>query len=321
MILSFLALICVFYSNSFASKKASDHAPIGVMRDHVHKKGKIMTNYRFSYMKMKGLRSGNNNVQTGDALNDFMATPTEMSMRMHMIGAMYGVDDNFTLSAMSGFIEKTMNNYSSRGFEFKGEGSGIADLKLNSFYQFYKKQNNRAQINLGLSVPIGSIDEKNNSSNLPYPMQIGSGSYEFLPGLSYSGNLAKLSYGAQVNGVFRLNGNDNGYKFGDSYNLTSWIAKDLSRQISVSSRLDYNKVEAIEGLDPTLDVEMMATNNISLQDYQRLDLLFGVNFVMSKWFLQGNRFAVEIGAPIYQRIDGPMLETDYKVMVGWQNSF
>ena len=45
------------YSQEYkTSKRPDDHAPIGVMRDHIHKKGEIMTSYRFLYMKMKGLR-------------------------------------------------------------------------------------------------------------------------------------------------------------------------------------------------------------------------------------------------------------------------
>ena len=43
--------------------------------------------------------------------------------------------------------------------------------------------------------------------------------------------------------------------------------------------------------------------------------------MMPSGFLKGNRLAVEFGKPVYQRFGGPALENDYKITIGWQNSF
>jgi hypothetical protein len=314
------------YSHDYkTSLRPDDHAPIGVMRDHVHKKGEFMASYRLSYMKMRGLRNGDDKVTTADALASYMVAPTKMTMKMHMLGAMYGITDQLTLSAMGSFVEKDMDHIHRTTGEFNRETDDIGDTKINALYEFYNKDANRFQFNLGLSLPTGNIDKKHNGTRLPYPMQIGSGSYELLPGISYAGHQDNLSYGGQINGTFRLDTNDNGYKLGDQYNITAWVARKLTNAFSVSSRLDYNKNEAIEGRDSALDtmvnMNMNPTAKTSLQDQERLDLLFGVNFLMPKGFLEGNRLAVEFGAPIYQRIDGPMLETDYKITIGWQNTF
>ena len=66
---------------------------------------------------------------------------------------------------------------------------------------------------------------------------------------------------------------------------------------------------------------MMSGADNSVHDRERLDLLFGVNFMMPHGFLKGNRLAIEFGKPIYQRLDGPLLKNDYKFTIGWQNSF
>ena len=282
-----------------------------------------MTSYRFSYMKMKGLQSGNNKVTTGDSLNLYPNTPTKMTMRMHMPGVMYGVTDNFTVAGMASFVEKDMDHIHRVSGKFNRETDGIGDSKINGLYQFYNDGTNRAQFNLGISLPTGSINKKqpNQASRLPYPMQIGSGSYELLPGLSFTQNNGDYSFGAQVNAVFRLDSNKYGYKLGDSYNLTSWVAKEVSDSVSLSSRLDYHKNEAVEGVDTSLNPNMIATANGNLQDRERLDLLFGVNYVFSGGYLAGNRLAVEFGAPVYQRVAGPILGVDYRVVVGWQKGF
>ncbi len=55
----------------------------------------------------------------------------------------------------------------------------------------------------------------------------------------------------------------------------------------------------------------------------RADLLFGANLLAPRelGLLAGHRLAVEGGLPVYQRLDGPQLETDWLLTVGWQKSF
>lgn len=317
--LSFLSFSLIFSINK-ANSQAIYHAPIGVIRDHIHKKGELMTSYRFSYMQMKGLRNGDDKISNPTALNQHPNIPTKMTMQMHMFGAMYGLTDQFTISAMGGFMTKDMDHLNKNTGYFNREVEGISDSKINLLYQFYNKNSNRAQFNIGLSLPTGDIDKKqpNGTTRLPYPMQIGSGSYELLPGISYSNDKKIFSFGGQINGVFRLESNKHNYKLGDSYNITTWIAKSLNNSFSISSRLDYNKYEAIEGRDGGLNTNVIATADPAFQERESLDLLIGANFLMKKGFLEGNRLAIEFGIPIYQNIAGPMLETDYKFVIGWQ---
>ena len=311
----------LFTVNSNASDKPDHHAPIGVMRDHVHKKGEIMTSYRYSYMKMKGLRDKNGKISNAQAHQNYMVLGKEMTMEMHMIGAMYGVTDKLTLSAMGNIMVKNMDHSHKMAADFNREVEDFGDSKIHALYEFVNDGNYRAQLNLGLSLPTGNINKKYNGARLPYGMQIGSGSYEFLPGLSLSGEGDGFSYGMQINGVFRLDGNENGYKLGDEYNITSWIAKNLNENLSISSRLDYNKNEAVEGKDSSLNIAMTPLADPSLQDREKLDLLFGVNFIVSRGVLSGNRIALEFGRTIYQKIAGPNLGNDYKFVIGWQKSF
>lgn len=325
--LIFVTLLMVVnnsYSHDYkTSLRSDDHAPIGVMRDHIHKKGEIMGSYRISYAKMKGLRKNDDDVTIADVLNDYNMAPIEMTMKMHMVGIMYGITDQFTISAMGSFIEKEMDLINRMSVESQRETEGIGDSKINLSYGFFEKDYGRSQLNLALSFPTGDINKKHDNSRLAYPMQIGSGSYELRPGISYSGYEDDFSYGAQINGVFRLDTNDNGYKLGDSYNVTSWVARRLGNSFSISSRLDYNKNEAIEGYDRSFNQNMimMPGADNSLHDRERLDLLFGINFMNHQDFLKGHRLAIEFGKPIYQRLNGPLLKNDYKLTIGWQNTF
>ncbi|WP_198912296.1 hypothetical protein [Parvularcula mediterranea] len=89
---------------------AADHAPIGVMADHRHKAGEVMVSYRFMRMEMEGNREGNDPLSPEEIAttvpNRFFGqpmqpptlrvVPLEMTMDMHMVGAMLGLTDRIT---------------------------------------------------------------------------------------------------------------------------------------------------------------------------------------------------------------------------------
>jgi hypothetical protein len=65
------------------------HAPIGVMGDQTDGKGEVMLSYGYMRMRMDGMRDNDDGVSRSKVLQDFMVTPVNMDMEMHMFGAMY----------------------------------------------------------------------------------------------------------------------------------------------------------------------------------------------------------------------------------------
>jgi hypothetical protein len=318
----------IFLSLSVAANEISDrpdyHAPVGVMRDHIHQKGKIMTSYRFSRMYMDGNRNNRDNL-TSDEIN-YMAKPTAMAIKMHMFGIMYGVTNKLNLTLMGGIAEKKMNISNNNKTSSMNNG-GKLDTKINGIFQFYNNNDHRFQFNAGLSIPTGSIrDVKNNGDRLAYPMQMGSGTYDLLPGVSYSGFANNWSWGSQLNGTFRLGRNNNGYTLGDIYSLTAWASRKLSNTLSISLRLDGKLIDEIDGKDRDINVMMSgqymsAPMNPELHDKKQIDALIGLNFITPSGYFKNHRLAIEFGMPAYQRIDGPMLRGNYKFIFGWQKAF
>jgi hypothetical protein len=300
------------------------HAPIGVMRDHVHNQGEWMLSYRYEYMHMAGNRDGDSSVSTADVLNDFMVAPTEMPMHMHMIGAMYGLTDDVTLSVMGGFMEKDMDHIRRNGTTFKRDNQGITDTKISALYEFYNDGKHRFQFNGGISLPTGDVnDRKADGTIFAYPMQMGSGTYDLLPGISYSGLSDQWSWGAQANSTLRLGSNNRDYTLGDNYQLTVWGARKINEILSVSLRLDGKAWDNVDGRERELQGPnfMAPPADPDRQAGERLDALVGFNFIVPSGTLKGNRFAAEFGAPVYQHLDGPRIETDYKLTLGWQYAF
>ncbi len=308
------------------SFRADDHAPIGVMGEHTHEKGELMLSYRYMYMRMKGNKVGTDSISNQEVLEQFMVTPTDMDMQMHMFGAMYAVTDRLTLMGMIPYVKKSMNHLTRSGARFKTSSGGLGDIKLSGLFKVLNwGNNNNVILNFGLSFPTGSIDKKDDTpmgpnQQLPYPMQLGSGTWDLLPGVTYNGRQGNIDWGGQVMGVVRLGENDRDYTLGNRLNVTTWTAYNINYWLSGSFRLDWGFWGNIDGADPALNPAVVPTADPDLRGGNRLDALVGLNFVNQagpKW-LQGQRLAFEFGLPVYQDLDGPQLETDWIILFGWQ---
>ncbi|MEO1428239.1 MAG: transporter [Cyanobacteria bacterium J06633_8] len=312
--------------DKWSSSRPDGHAPIGVMGDHAHKKGEFMASYRYMFMNMDGNRDGTNSISDSEVLQDFMVTPVDMTMEMHMFGAMYGVSDNLTVMAMVPFVSKEMEHLTRMGTRFTTNSEGIGDIKTTALYTIFDKDKQRIHLNIGASFPTGSINERDDTPAgedqiLPYPMQIGSGTFDLLPGITYLGQSGKGSWGAQALTTLRLGKNDNGYRLGNKYQLSGWIARNWTDWLSTSLRLTGKTWGDIDGADDRLNPMMIPTADPDLRSGTQINLGFGVNLYAPEGNLKGSRLAMEFELPILRDLDGPQLETDWQLTLGLQSSF
>ncbi len=315
------------------------HAPIGVMGDRAHHQGHWMLSYRLMKMEMKGIRSGTLDLSENDIWNrkpeyggsNYMVAPQKMRMDMHMFSGMYAPTDNLTLMLMGSVNYKKMwNHRKMMGAKhlFQVSSKGLGDTKITALYRLYHGKNHNIQINFGLSLPTGSIDEQDytpassNPIKLGYAMQLGSGTWDVLPGLTYFGHTKDISWGGQITSVIRASGDNNqDYRLGNRIKLNAWGGKLLADFLSASVRLQYEAWGQIHGMNPELDQDMSPANDYTATGGRKLDFNLGVNYIFTGGAAKGNRIALEIGMPIYQNLDGPQMETDWVYTIGWQKAW
>jgi hypothetical protein len=327
--------------------RPDSHAPIGVMGDHYHEKGEFMFSYRYMNMDM-----GDNALGSSDISPDAIATtipnrffgmagqpptlrvvPVRMSMEMHMLGFMYAPSDRVTIMAMTSEVTKEMDHVTYMGGAgttvlggFRTSASGIGDTSLSALISVYEGDRSRLHINAGISVPTGSTDETGAvlaptgatpTLRLPYPMQLGSGSYDFLPGVTWASFFSdRASFGLQWRAAIRFSDNDEGYHLGDEHRLTAWYSRTFSEHLSGSARLEWFDRANMDGIDPSI-VAPVQTADPARQGATRTDFALGLNFVAAG----GHRVAIEYSMPIDQDLDGPQLKTDDQIVLGYQFSF
>lgn len=151
---------------------------------------------------------------------------------------------------------------------------------------------------------------------LPYPMQLGSGTWDLIPGVTYRGSHGQWIWGGQALGVIRLGENDEDYSLGNRYNASAWLTRLLASGLSGSARLSWNWWGDIDGADPELNPSLVPTADPGLRAGSRVDGLLGLNFLHG-----GLSLAAEGGIPVYQDLDGPQLETDWVLSLRAQWAF
>ncbi len=338
----------IFASTSVVAehKHPETSAPIGIMGEHDHEKNGVMFSYRYMNMEMDGNRSGTKDLSPEEIATTIpnrlagtlgqpptlRVVPTKMTMEMHMFGAMYAPTDHITLMLMVNYIEKEMDHVTFMGGAgttrlgtFKTKSSGFGDTKVSGLLNIYDNGRHKVHLSMGISLPTGSITEKDRvltpmgarpELRLPYPMQLGSGTYDLLPGVTYQSIIGRWNWGAQYAATIRTGENDENYTLGDEHKVSGWGGYFWGHGFSSTLRLTYINVDNIDGSDPKVTAPVQ-TADPDNQGKEQWDLSAGISWQNHT----GHRLGLEVGAPIYQDLDGVQLETDWTVTAGYQYVF
>jgi hypothetical protein len=323
----------------------SAHAGAAAHIHHSHGEGDWMLEYRFMRMSMGDLLNGTTKVDTRDISGvlpgvpplpdpsrEYRMAPTEMTMDMHMLMFMYGFAPRFSLMAMASYRDNEMDMVMHMPMmDMFGtmETDGLGDALVG----IMGKINARWTASMGVSLPFGDIDQRVdmimtgtnpmtgmsvqvNNANVKagYPMQLGSGTYDLIPGITYADAADNLGWGFQASYRLRLGDNDNDYSLGDIAEVFGWTKYVISPSFLVLGKLTYTDWSRIDGQDPELNPAMAPTTDPNATGGQRLDASFGVN----GFFGNGHSVGLEVAVPAYQDLNGPQMETDWIVSFTYQ---
>ena len=321
---------------------ADKHAPAGLMGDHLHDPGEFMIEYRYMNMYMHGNRIGTNSVSNaavlpaapgglvvdGIATNNG-ATPTAMTMEMHMVHLMRGLTEDVTVYAMLMLPSLTMDhlrgpmNPAGAGTPFTTHNSGFGDTVIGALVSVYEDEDDDVIANLSCSVPTGEIFRTTTiptggavAQPLPYPMRLGSGTFNARPGLTWKHYFKRSSLGVQLQTDIPIGRNYRGYSVSDTFQLNSWYSHLLTNDLAFSIRLENVWRSNFDGVDANTPDGLISTNVESFRGGYTLNLGIGLMALV-----KGHLLNVEAVPTLYQDLDGVQLETDWSLVVSWSKSF
>ncbi|MFT4552727.1 MAG: hypothetical protein ACI9S8_001353 [Chlamydiales bacterium] len=303
----------------------TDASPNGMAGGYTLNKGEIKWGYRFMSMKMKGLIDGSSKITSNEgfgATYSYTAVPTEMETNVHMLMPMFAPTENITVLFELPFVSKSMDMVLASGDTFTLESTGVGDVVTTIMYTWAKTDNDSLVLDFGVSLPSGSTSRKDDSPlgisrQLPYAMQLGSGTTDFIPGVTYTKTSGMWSYGSLGNVTMRFGTNSNEYRLGDRIKASTWVARELRDWISVSTRLDGQWWGNVKGSDPALSPSLTNTEDPNRQGGKRVDLYGGVTLNVAEGAFSGNRLRFEGGLPVIQSLDGLQLRAKRFFSITW----
>lgn len=325
----------------------NNHAtiPAGVSGAGMVGQGETMVMYMPRVRDMQGNYIGTDKVSAATILSTPNPTyprggpqylrmvPESMDAQMHMVGATYGVSDAINVMVMGNYVEKdmTMSTYSMSPMPPKPgvpplvgtqtyTTDGIGDVTVTGLFRVYDDGINHVHFNLGLGLPSGSTTEQMTmlspkgtymTMRATYGMQLGTGTYNFLPGVSYTGNMGLWSWGAQYRGFIPMDSH-NGYHWGDINQLTGWAGYTFYPGITATARIAGTVQGAIQGYDPQIYGGMQGANP-GWYGGERVDLFGGIEIAGHQFGLGHTKFAIEAGLPVYQNLNGPQIGENWQL--------
>ncbi|MEK8094865.1 alpha-amylase [Methylocystis sp. IM3] len=333
--------------------------PIGVFGLDIPAPGKLVLSITPTFSNLSGMKMG-----TRTVWNEYIVStvpfflnprqpvriiPQNIAVRTQIVGLNYGVTKDLCVVLNAGMIEKSLD-----ALVFKGtsgiqplarnypDTSSLTDFNLSGVYRAYQDDINRIQVSLGFSFPTGSNRATLDNFVLPngtvqnirgfYGMQLGTGTYDIMPGIVYAGNLGAWSWGVSYRGRFPLGPNPEGYTWanipelkpwggytlnpkgymwGDLHELNGWAGYTWTPGLTTTFRVNATMQGAIRGWDPEIRGPAAPSNPLFFGG-QRVEL-FGGGTVSGKFIGYENwTLGVEAGLPVYQNLNGP------QIMKNWQ---
>lgn len=342
-------------SHNHKHLRADDHAPIGVMGDHLHGAGDWMVGLHFMSMRMDGHREGTNRLSTAEVFartapngSHYSMAAKEMTMDHLMGHVMFAPTDWLSLMVMPSYVWTDMDmvmdpdaaSHGGHGAAMAGHGGGhsgggngkhshgtegFGDLPVVALFPLWQQPERGMSLHggLGVSIPTGEIDAKQDGVFLPYDMQIGSGTWDLLPSLTWNHHFQRWSYGAQISANLPLYPEYNGVgtRRGETYQATSWMTLNLADWVSVSTRLIGTSQGDINGHYNGAHAHTAPNHFQPNAGGEFLDLGLGANFVIPRGPLQGHRFGIEYLIPVYQDLNGVGMNREGTLSLGWSKAF
>lgn len=282
-----------------------------------------------TYMHMPGLRSGDQSLATNDALDTYMMVPTSMDMTMTNASIGYSLGDDFFAGMMVMYMTKDMPMLTRDAKRSSMKSQGFGDTMVMTKYRLWADDpmipTHQYSTLIGMSIPTGKISIEDDSVNLPYSMQMGSGTADPILGLLYQRSSTPWWWGINVIDTLRLYDNSRGYHLGDELRYDAYAMFQLTYDLVAEVQLNGRHNGHIRGQRDDIKQGVGHVMNDPTKPF--MSPLFdgdnsGGDTLRVTAGLQWQPFPLhilnlQVSRPIFQDLDGPQMEEGLAVMLSW----
>lgn len=312
-------------------------------------RGKWSLSQRYIRVNFEGNRDGTTELSDEDVLwsgppatrtdKNFPIVPHTIHQEAFVTRIGYEINDRWNWNLLIPYIVQETDHVANTALapipanfaEFIIRSEGLGDISLSPSYLVWEKGLHTVHLHSGVSLPVGRINVKDDTpapgedNQLPYTMQLGSGTLDYLPGITYAGQEGIVGWGGQVLATIRIGKNGRGYSLGDRVSISSWVKVRPLRWLEPSFNVTAQIWDRIDGVDkdfanPPGGFFPATVADPSKYGGEKVNVNFGVSLIGSGRF---ERHALDIagGIPIYQRLNGPQPQERWRFNVSWNLDF
>lgn len=289
--------------------------------------GNLSLQLTYSFTLMDKIKEGSSSRSVEDVVRagKYTSIPTSMDMTKYTVTAAYGFSSEFSVFTSIPYVRNTMDM---RHMHMDGDWenhamnpvSGVGDITVMGLYRPYTKSENGVtdtfSIGVGVKAPTGSSTEKTSTGYVHAHMQPGTGSWDPLLSLVYSKSIDPFML--QADATYQLTtGNRNGYEFGDSFTA------NLSARYAAAPVFNFTGGLTYLHLNKAKDRDGKYTNLKSLMDDPANtggDSIWfspGIQVVP----LKNSLVDFKVQFPVWERVNGIQLVSNYRVLLGLSYGF
>lgn len=306
-------------------------APLGVHDAHLPAPYRTTLTYRYTEATLGALFDGTDEVTPAEVFADdgsyrFLRTPTRQAVTAHTFELTVAPLEVFAFRFRLPLLRKTTDYESRFAQRFRTSTAGMGDAALLVQVRLTYLWNQHLTATFGVQLPAGTTRAHavtpfdSDSLRLPYPAQLGTGSYSVLAALTYQLQTARTTWGGQVRAHAPLNTNRDQYRHGNRVEASLWGNRRLFSWLSLSIRAAGAAWGNLSGSDRVLagalDFRLSPAVDPRRQGGYRVMGALGVTLAWKAWRLQGMAQHT-----FWQHLEGPQLGETGRFSIGGKYHF
>lgn len=291
--------------------------------DYTNKASRWNFAVQLKAVEFEGYLDGNQKLSFDEVLFDpqtetrttknFPVLPTVINQYVSVVRVGYQMRPELQIAISVPFIRQATDHISSvpNYLDFLIDSSGLGDTVLSGSYRFSHVNNGFWWVVAGISLPTGSIDEIGDTprapgdQQLPYTMQLGSGTFDFPIEISFQSNNSH-DYSISFSAMLRTGKNKRNYRLGNNYELKGKYRFALNRRAKLFVGSEYSYLRRISGQDDEITVAgdfpyPVAITNPALYGGRKVSISVGAVWEFSDTM----NVTLDFSKPVYEHLNGP----------------
>lgn len=308
--------------------------------DDVEVEKSIGDRFRFGYeyvqARFEDYQNGTTKLSVADVFAaGFAVVPAEITQEAHLFKIGYELNRRTVVNLQIPMIRQSTFHYGPKGGmfeEFTIDTQGIGDIGLSASYVAWTRENHAIVLDGGFSLPTGSTDELGRTPRsatfdtiVPYTMQLGSGTVDFKPAITYVGHSDWLEWGTRAQGNLRLGRNSRDYSLSNRFAFRNWVTLSTFKSFQPTLRLATEIWDRIHGADTDLFIirpdgsrfTPAPVTDPALFGGEKVSVGLSLRFPFRSGLFKGQSIEIDGGIPVYQRLNGPQPGETWRFGIAW----